>query len=112
MALLRSAASVTASGMIEKDYTARVATERGRGPNLMLMEHTAATRERAIPSQRHPLLRFTFRVVPRHEAAHDLELWSEDLGDAAERALALAAMAYGPDTAVSLVSDRAPQPVG
>lgn len=77
----------------------------------MYMEHTAATLMRAIPTQRRPLLRFTFRVSPANEQAHDLEIWSEDLGDAADRALGLAAMAYGPDTTVSLVSDRVPQPV-
>ena len=105
--------------MIEKDYTARVATGPVCRPNLMPMEHnvqgspgTTATLLRGIPSPRRPLLRFTFRVNPVDEAAHDLELWSEDLGDAADRALALAAMAYGPDTTVSLVSDRVPQPVG
>jgi len=101
--------------MIRKDYTARVATWPAHDPNLIPMEHNtqnAATLLRGIPSQRRPLLRFTFRVVPQLEAAHELEIWSEDLGDAADRAFALAAMAYGPDTTVSLVSDRVPAPVG
>jgi hypothetical protein len=78
------------------------------------MEHTvraAAELLSAIPEQRRPLLRFTFRVVPRYEDAFDLEIWSEDIGDAADRACALASMAYGPDTTVSLPSDRVPEPV-
>ncbi|HVU72053.1 MAG TPA: hypothetical protein VHE83_03760 [Mycobacteriales bacterium] len=81
------------------------------------MEHTvhapsAAPLLRGLPQQRRPLLRFTFRVVPQEEAAHELEIWSEDLGDAADRAFALAAMAYGPDTTVSLISEKVPQPIG
>jgi hypothetical protein len=105
---------VLASGLSEKDYTSRVASGGRNGPNLMFMEQTvqqAAGLPAAVPQQRRPLLRFTFRVAPPTEAPFDLEIWSEDLGDAADRACGLASMAYGPDTSVSLAIEHVPQPV-
>ena len=108
-----------ANGDTRKYYTPRVATSGGDDPNLLGMEHTAqppsgvaATLLRGLlPKQRRPILRFTFQVIPQAEAPFELEIWSEDLGDAADRAFALAAMAYGPETTVRLVADRYPDPV-
>lgn len=100
--------------MTEKDYTPRVAIRGADGPNLLFMEqtvHDAAALLAAVPRQRRPLLCFTFRVAPPTEPPFDLEIWSEDLGDAADRACDLASMAYGPETSVSLVADRVPRPV-